>query len=98
PPGSPRFPSTTLFRSGPGREVLLLPLQLLESLPLRFEHLARVDVLVHIRLGAELLGLDALRLLFRGRRLPALALDVWRVVVDQRSEEHTSELQSRENL
>src|SRR5690606_42013254 len=93
PPRSPLFPYTTLFRSPP-RDLVLLAPELLHLL-LLFHHLAlrqpRPEDL-HRRIAVRVL---------RPLRL-ALNDDPRGDVRDShggaRSEEHTSELQSRENL
>src|SRR5207302_7565310 len=95
PPGATLFPYTTLFRSQRERGVVLGARQV----PL-VEHAERAggdavaatvaDVLLHddrAELGAEQ----------RARRAHVEAGGV-RAVLADRSEEHTSELQSRENL
>src|SRR5690606_41380248 len=90
-PPSPRFPYTTLFRSGgPGTHLV----GVLAGVVLHRERRAAVGVAFaqHRIHGAALdlvvAGLDVLL---------AVAGRLFRVV-GQRSEEHTSELQSRENL
>src|SRR5690606_41886782 len=92
PPSSTLFPYTTLFRSGVGHAVVGL-VALLESLQ-------DLDGLAH---G----GLDDVDLLEAARQRPVLLEDpavfleggrADAAQLARRSEEHTSELQSRENL
>src|SRR5690606_42140311 len=94
PPYSTLFPYTTLFRSGRVR-VLGRPAAALRLLEQRLVVLLR--------------GLERIRAHDRLARIVAIAISPrggrWRIVADQRvavaaprSEEHTSELQSRENL
>src|SRR5690606_40262197 len=92
-PGPPLFPYPTLFRSGRRRRPgswahgLRHPRRLLGE-----ERRPRLDPLGR-RLGRELLYLDL------GRPTRVVVPDgVVLELVHERSEEHTSELQSRENL
>src|SRR5690606_39698495 len=88
PPEAARFPYTTLFRS--------------RLQARRFQQrlgLGRIDDLVGALVGVvdDLVGLGAGRLQLSGDLLLGLR-EVLLRMVGGRSEEHTSELQSRENL
>src|SRR3712207_9056430 len=94
PPRSTLFPYTTLFRSRPedGREVVRAGLRVRAGQRVMPEHLAAAA-------GRDRAG-HLEELVEHRRRLvrveAGLLEDV--LVVDQRSEEHTSELQSRQYL
>src|SRR2546430_12672398 len=83
PPRSTLFPYTTLFRSLQEQIVIVDALAAADDFAVTF----RSD---HVE-GEGKLGALGVRLHVKG-------FDRSRVVVDQRSEEHTSELQSQSNL
>src|SRR3712207_7210157 len=90
PPRSTLFPYTTLFRSDGAREVLYLRGDHEELARRALGHLReRTKVEVAEGLGGEVGALEALEELARHLDLGGL---------DVRSEEHTSELQSRQYL
>src|SRR3712207_8368857 len=86
PPGSSLFPYTTLFRSARGRQRVE-----------RRAHLGEVTVYVAHRVRAEVLR-DLREEELALRRVPGPADATRRAHGDRRSEEHTSELQSRQYL
>src|SRR5690606_41615991 len=87
PPTSTLFPYTTLFRSGRERQLADLT--------------AGLETEVRAREAAEVANLAKNRYLANVSheiRSPLNAIYGYAQLVEQRSEEHTSELQSRENL
>src|SRR5690606_42153873 len=96
PPHFTLFPYTTLFRSGPSKHVL-------RRVPGKHDHPAIVSF--PDALGNEVIPFDELMLEATDRRRLRRKRDGAQFVPDPldgffrlRSEEHTSELQSRENL
>src|SRR2546430_8952258 len=100
PPRSTLFPYTTLFRSQLGLEDRLAqPLHRVEPAAFVLQE-QRDQQLLHHRVGQR--GARVIGLLRRGldavavARLAPAALQI--LEADQRSEEHTSELQSQSNI
>src|SRR5690606_40821764 len=88
PPRSTLFPYTTLFRS----ERFLDALHVLDDLLAR--HHIRIST-VHVEQGKLVTGLEPVEAAVSGNGDPIVEAEG---VEHRRSEEHTSELQSRENL
>src|SRR5690606_41400117 len=90
PPGPTLFPYTTLFRSEGAYYVTailyLFTVFAMLRLPRTVSHVGQTRQMLHQEVG------DGIRYVFGNRTLRSLMLAGFR------SEEHTSELQSRENL
>src|SRR5690606_42037298 len=92
PPGSTLFPYTTLFRSGLAQALPMTPPMNLEELERRIAELRSVESWLRMNLSmltSTIQGLEVQR---------ATIATLRSFVSGARSEEHTSELQSRENL
>src|SRR5690606_41302733 len=94
PPTSTLFPYTTLFRSKLNRLGLRSVEDILFHLPLRYQDRTRVTPIGALRPGLDAVieGMVVAADVVMGRRRSLLCR------IQDRSEEHTSELQSRENL